>query len=92
MTNIRTKKTFKGRQARLQLREGEVVDAGLFRLSFNHDNHWWQTTGKTQRSVEPLPKDTAAWLAKNMPRTWAAAVHRPMTIAVTGGGEGEMRG
>jgi hypothetical protein len=76
-------KTFKGRQARLQLREGEVLDAGLFSLSFKHDNFWWQTTGKTQRSVEPLPKDTVAWLNSKMPRTFAAAVHRPMTL--TGG-------
>jgi hypothetical protein len=75
-------KTFKGGQARLQLREGEVLDAGLFNLSFNHDNFWWQTTGKTQRKSEPLPKDTVGWLNSKTPRTFAAAVHRPMTLTV----------
>jgi hypothetical protein len=88
--DLHGKHTFKGPLARFQVREGEAVNLGRLRMAFTFDNFWWQTSGKTQRTIEPLPPKTVEWLTKKVPRFYRTVVYRPMTfdapVANTGNG------
>jgi hypothetical protein len=75
-----TTRTFRGPLARFLVREGEAVNVGRLKMAFTLDHFWWQTSGKTQRTVEPLPPTTVAWLTKKVPRLYGLAVNRPMTL------------
>jgi hypothetical protein len=73
-------KTFNGPLARFQVREGEVVNVGRLNLVFRYDNFWWQTSGKTELSVEQLPPKTVDWMTKRFPRVHSASIYRAMTL------------
>jgi hypothetical protein len=80
--NAHGTKTFNGPLARFQVREGEAVNVGRLNLAFRYDNFWWQTAGKTQVTVEPLPPKTVDWMTKKFPRLYRASVYRPMALTV----------
>jgi len=73
-------KTFNGPLARFLVHEGEVVNVGRLNLAFRYDNFWWQTSGKTQLTVEPLPPKTVDWMTNKFPRLYRTSVYRAMTL------------
>jgi hypothetical protein len=78
-----TRKVLNGRQARFQVREGEAVNVGRYKL-VHKDGGFFSQLGNTprtvERSVEPLPPNTVAWLNQKVPRLYAMAPYRPMKL------------
>lgn len=71
-----------GPHARLQIRAGEVINAGAIKLAVRGYEGDFIITGVTlvHRSIERLTPEAVAYFKKEYPQTFARAVSRPMSL------------